>query len=205
MGICYLVGAGDFGSGGILPEKGDLVIACDGGFAACRERGVKPDFVIGDFDSLGYIPEGGNCARLPVEKDITDMAAAVEEGVRRGYRRFELFGGTGGRLSHTVANIQMMAQMAERGLEAVLHGEKSVIRVICGSLPGVSYPEGLTGSISVFSVGGSARGVTLRGLKYPLDEAELTPTFPLGVSNSFTGEPAEVSVREGTLLIIEEY
>ena len=84
MGICYVIGAGDFGDGPLEPGTEDLVIAGDGGFRHCRERGIRVDLAIGDFDSLGYRPEAPEVVALVPEKDDTDMVAAVEEGIRRG-------------------------------------------------------------------------------------------------------------------------
>ena len=68
----------------------------------------------------------------------------------------------------------------------------------------ISFPAGCTGTVSVFCLGPDARGVTLKGLYYPLEEGTLTSGFPLGVSNHFTGEPAEISVADGSLLVIWE-
>ena len=66
------------------------------------------------------------------------------------------------------------------------------------------FPAGLSGTISVFCLGADARGVTLRGLSYPLEDAALTAHFPLGVSNRLTGAPAEIRVKDGSLLVIWE-
>ena len=124
MGICYVIGAGDFGSGTIERQEGDYIIAGDGGFRYCRKKGIWPDLVVGDFDSLGYLPEHPNVLAAKPEKDDTDMRLAVREGLRRGFRQFRIFGGTGGRLSHTMANIQLLAELAGEGIQAELVGEK---------------------------------------------------------------------------------
>ena len=93
MATCYIYGAMPCGSTEKL-EKGDLLIAADGGYAYLQ--GQKPDLVVGDFDSLGYVPEGEQIIRHPVQKDDTDMLLAVREGLKRGYRKFVLYGGIGG-------------------------------------------------------------------------------------------------------------
>ena len=202
MGICYIVGAGEFGDGPVEPGPEDLVIAADGGFGHCQSRGIRVDLAVGDFDSLGFRPEAPEVVELIPEKDNTDLMAAVEEGVRRGYRRFRLYGGTGGRLSHTVANLQMMSAMAARGLAAELVGCGSRMWVIRDGE--IRFPEAARGYLSVFCLGDRARGVTEEGLKYRLENAVLSRENPLGVSNEFTGVPSRVAVEEGTLLLIWE-
>ena len=210
--VCDVIGAGEFGDGSPAPRSGDLLIAADAGYAACIARGLRPDLVIGDFDSMEY-PESlrtgsgevpaSAVIRLPVEKDDTDMRAAVREGWRRGFRRFVLFGGTGGRrTSHTLANIQLLAEIAERGGQACMKGSGSFYTVTRNG--SFSFPAGLRGDLSVFSLTDRSEGVSISGAKYTLENETLTNLFPLGVSNSFTGEAGEISVREGTLLILEE-
>lgn len=130
MGICYIVGAGEFGDGTFTPGKEDLVIACDGGYAHCLERDIRTDLVAGDFDSLGYVPKHPQVVRLKTEKDDTDTGWALQEGWRRGYREFVIFGGTGGRISHTIANIQLLADLADKGGRGLMIGKGTWYRVI---------------------------------------------------------------------------
>ncbi len=202
MRICYVIGAGDFGDGPLEPGPEDLVIAGDGGLRHCRERGIRVDLAIGDFDSLGYRPEAPEVVALVPEKDNTDTMAAVEEGIRRGYRDFRLYGGTGGRLSHTIANLQMMAELAARGIRAELVGYGARMWVIRDGE--IRFPAEAQGYLSVFCLGDVAEGVTEEGLKYLLDDYRMVKENPLGVSNEFTGVPSRVAVRKGTLLIIQE-
>ncbi len=214
MGTCYLVGAGDFGSGQLKPSEDDIVIACDGGLLACQSRGIHPDYVIGDFDSLGFVPENEAYIKLPVEKDITDVKAGADLARRLGYRSFELFGGTGGRLSHTIANIQMMIGLAAEGIRCRLHGVGSIIYVLAAgrrvsdgqSNPGchVDFKADRRGSISFFAVDGPVKGVTISGMKYDVSGCTLEASFPLGVSNSFIGRDSFIEFDEGRLLVIEE-
>ena len=128
---------------------------------------------------------------------------AIREGLSRGYRAFTLYGALDGeRLDMTVANYQALMFLAREGARGVLVGRRFLAAVVRnGSL---EFPAGVDGTISVFCLGKDARGVTIRGLSYPLENAALTADFPLGVSNRFTGEPAEVTVKEGTLLILWE-
>ncbi len=179
------------------PSTGDLVIAADGGFA--QLGGVKADLVVGDFDSLGYVPDGIEVVRHPVRKDDTDTMLAAKEGLKRGYRKFVLLGGVGGRLDHTMANIQTLAFLHRNGARAALIGEGETITMIQNE--SLLFRAGLNGTVSVFSYGAVAKGVYERGLSFALTDATLTDDNPLGVSNEFTGAAAEVSVREGCLLV----
>ena len=198
-GRCFIAGAGEF-CGRVLPGRGDFVIAADGGYAELVARGVTPDLVVGDFDSLGAAPEHPNIIRSPPEKDDTDMMLAVREGISRGHKSFIIDGGLDGRLDHTLANIQALSYIAGNGARGVLIGRDVCVTAVTNG--SVGFAPGAHGYISVFCAGARAEGVTLRGLKYPLENAALTCEYPLGVSNEFSGAPATVTVRDGTLTIV---
>lgn len=198
--ICCIIGAMEPGE--LILPSGSLVIAADGGLAHLERRGLAPDLIVGDFDSLGRVPAGANVIRHPVEKDDTDMMLAVRTGLDRGCRRFLLYGGLGGRLDHAYANLQTLGWLADHGGQGwLLGGGLAASAVRNGRL---DFAPGRRGTVSVFCPNGEARGVDLTGLYYPLRDAVLTSGFPLGVSNQFTGQAASVSVREGTLLVLWE-
>lgn len=197
--ICYIVGAGEIGNEDIAPCEGDLLIAADGGYAHLKKRGLVPDLVIGDFDSLGAPPKRSNVQICPTEKDETDMALAVREGEKRGYRVFALYGGTGGRADHTLANWQMLSGMAERGLCGFLIGGGCVCCVLCSQK--IIFSQKESGLVSVFALSDRAEKVTISGLKYCLQNVMLSRSVPLGVSNAFLGKRASVSVQRGSLLV----
>ena len=201
MSKCIIFCAAGFD--GLLEPSGEegFVIAADGGLRHTQALGLTPDCILGDFDSLGYVPAGAKV--FPTRKDDTDSMLAIREGLSRGYRTFTLYGALDGeRLDMTVANYQALMFLAREGARGVLVGRRFLAAVVRnGSL---EFPAGLDGTISVFCLGSDARGVTLKGLSYPLEDADLSAYFPLGVSNRFTGEPAEVTVKEGTLLILWE-
>ena len=197
--ICYIVGA----MAKSLPDisrENSFVIAADAGYKALQQVNIKPDLVVGDFDSLGQVPEGENIVCHPVMKDDTDMMLAVKLGLERGYTRFHIYGGMGGRTDHTIANIQTLAYIAGRGASAFLFGDGEVMTVIKNST--LSFPSGSEGTVSAFAIGGKAVGVYESGLLYSLENAELTPDFPLGVSNEFTGKAAHIKVENGMLLVV---
>ena len=200
--VCHILGAGPLY--GYVPDvrKGDLLVAADGGVRYCREFGLAPDHIIGDFDSLGFVPEDDNVTVLPVIKDDTDTLSCLEYGLEKGFRTFLIYGGTGGRIDHTVANLQHLAYLSEKGARGYLLSERNIITLIKNEE--VSFRKDAKGFLSVFSFGDRALGVTIRGMKYQVEGATLTNTYPLGVSNEFTGNRAEVSVSEGKLLLVYE-
>ena len=199
MKDCVIFCAGEF-SGLLEPiPEGAFVIAADGGYRHVETLGILPDGILGDFDSLGYVPEGATV--FPVEKDDTDAMLAVRLGLEKGCTRFLLYGGLEGpRLDHTVANLQTLQFLADRGARGTLVGENQHVTVIRNTT--LTFPAHCRGHISIFCMGKPARGVTIRGLLYPLEKGTLDAGFPLGVSNHFTGETATVTVEEGSLLIV---
>ena len=199
MRTCVIFCAAGFDSLAERVRNTDLVIAADGGLRHTQAIGLEPDVILGDFDSLGYVPEGA--AVFPVEKDDTDAMLAIRHGLERGYCRFVIYGGMdGGRLDHTLANYQALQFLADRGAEGYLVGEHYLATVVRSGR--ISFPAQAKGIVSVFCLGADAEGVTLEGLKYPLAGGRLTSGFPLGVSNHFTGEKASISVENGSLLIL---
>ncbi len=196
---CVVVGAGPVDR---LPAPlpGDLVIAADGGYSALSRAGIRPDVVIGDFDSLPARPDHPGVVPLPREKDDTDMLAALRLGLARGYGEFHVYGGFGGRFDHTLANVQCLAFLARNGARGFLYGGGNVIT--CVQDGSMEFDAAHRGVLSVFSHSDVSKGVYLEGLKFPLADATLTSDFPLGCSNEFTGVASRVSVREGTLVVV---
>lgn len=200
MKVCLIVGAGDFENTAIEKKQEDLLIAADGGYEHLKKLGIVPDFLIGDFDSLAEVPTGIDTIRLNKIKDETDMAEAVVLGRKRGYTDFRIYGGTGGRLDHTLANIQLAASLSQQGNRVTLYGNGYNITALTDGE--MSFPSCRKGFISVFSHTDICEGVSEKGLKYLLDNVVLRSTVPLGVSNEFIGEEGTVSVKKGTLIII---
>lgn len=202
MRICYVFGAGDDCELRALPGPEDLVVAADGGLRLLEKRGIRPDVTLGDFDSLGFVPEGEQVQVFSVIKDETDLMIACREGLARGYRVFRLYGGLGGvRVSHTVANLQLLRWLADQGAVGTLYGLGCEVTLLRERT--VRFPKERTGFLSLFAAGERA-AVTVRGAMYELENAVLTGRFPLGVSNEFCGRETEVTAHEGDLLLILE-
>ena len=198
--ICYIVGAGENYGLDFQKNDGDYVIAADGGLVYLHERGIMADLLIGDFDSLGEKPYYANIIPLEGEKDDTDMLAAVREGMARGYDFFYIYCGTGGRFEHTLANIQTLGFLAQSGKRGFLIEQNSIITVISDG--SICFDSSYAGYVSVFSYSETATGVSIKGLKYELENHVLTNIFPVGTSNEFIGATSTISVTGGALLIV---
>lgn len=198
--LCVIFGAGELYPPRKKFGKSELIIAADGGYAHAVKLGLEPDVVIGDFDS-GNAPENtaAHVIKLNRDKDDTDMLAAVKLGLRRECRTFAIYGGTGGRPDHTMANYSVLAHLTAYGARGFLIDKDSIATVITDGK--FVLPKTARGTVSVFAYGGVAEGVTEKNLAYRLDDAELTPDFPLGVSNSTATGIGEISVKHGSLLI----
>lgn len=199
MSVCRIIGAGECKKTDFEKQNGDLIIAADGGCVYLEKAGIVPDIIIGDFDSLGYVPEGKEVVKLNPVKDITDMDAAVKEGIKRGYTEFRLYGACGGRIDHTLANIQLIASLSKQNIKAYIHDDMIITAVTDGE---IRFNAEHKGYISVFSHSDKCAGLTIEGLKYTLDNAQLSNTFPLGVSNEFIGTESRISVKNGTVIIV---
>lgn len=191
-----------------IKNKDIYVVVADGGLKFLLKNGMLPDFFVGDLDSvdlegdlkdiLNDIPK----KIVPVEKDDTDMALAVAKAYEKGYRNILLYGGCGGaRISHTLANIQMMSFYAKKGCSLQMLGDGVRLEILHNASKTLS--AAMKGSISVICLSDIAEGVTIQGLKYEYTGA-LTSDRTLGVSNSFVGKDAMVSVENGTLLLVYE-
>lgn len=202
MKKCIIVGAGEFSLSSWEYEEGDYLIAADGGYDHLKKKGIIPDMLIGDMDSIGldYLEKGIRIKKLPVEKDDTDLLAAIKEGLSLGYREFRLYGVLGGdRVDHSLANIQCLLYLYNRKAKGVLYGVHDRIELLCNDK--IFYPASMKGIFSIFAFFGDAKGVTEQGFKYSLEDATVKMEFPIGISNEFIGQESMISVREGMLLI----
>ena len=198
MGKCIIFCAAGFDELAEPIREDDHIIAADGGLAHTKKAGIRPHEILGDFDSLGYVPEDARV--FPVEKDDTDAMLAVRLGLQRGCDFFLFYGAIDGpRLDHTVANFQTLAYLATHGARGALIGRDYIATVL--SAESIAFSEEAEGILSLFCLGASAE-VTIEGLHYPLARGTLTPDFPLGVSNHFVGKPARITVHDGLVLAL---
>jgi len=201
---CALVAASDFNaehfSECASAGEFDFVMAVDGGFAHLQAIDFAPDYVMGDFDSLGYVPVGANVEVHPAHKDKSDLELALDYVAERAYGRVVIYGALGGRLDHTMAALQMCARFAEAGMEVTLVDSGCAVRILVG--PALfMLPLRESGTVSVFSATDVSTDVSEWGMEYPLEHARLTNRTTLGLSNELKGEPAGITLNAGTLYV----
>ena len=199
MKTCVIFCAGDFKELATPVGADELVIAADGGLAHLQEIGLQPDIILGDFDSLGYVPEGAEV--YPVEKDDTDAMLAIKKGLEAGCDRFYIYGALDGKwVDHTMANFQALQYLAERGVRGWLIGNRQIATVIHNDK--IVFPPFCFQELSVFCMGSDAKGVSIRGMQYEMEDGVLSSGFPLGARNHFIQKKATVEVKDGSLLLI---
>lgn len=180
----------------------DTVIACDKGILNCEKLGVSPDKIIGDFDSLGFVPDGENVTKLPVRKDETDVGFAIKTAFLSGSREIYVYGACGGKLDHSIANISLCAAYVKKGARVVFFGEDTDFTCISPEIPLEFFEAQIGGRLSVFALS-ECLGVNIINAEYPLENACLNPLFPLGVSNAFIkGEKTRISLNSGLALAV---
>lgn len=199
-------------SGGVNPhddarDAGPLIIAADGGFDHAHALGLPVDLLIGDFDSIHDRPHAGErMVRLPSQKDDSDALAAVKAGWARRARDFHIFGSLGGRIDHTIANIQMTAMLAHCDASCYLYGDDAVVTAICDAALHLSAvdecPPGRSRMVSVFSHSDISRDVNESGMAYTLHHATMDNGTVRGLSNELVDDQAAtIDVHDGTLLV----
>lgn len=201
-GICYLFAAApinDYRWIRLRPTPQDLILCADGGIVHAKALGLTPGLAVGDFDSCKRTEFDFQTMQFPPEKDDTDFMIALKAGLSKGYREFQIYGALGGRLDHTLGNIQGMSFLKDHGANGVLLDEKNQLRMLEKETCSFPRPDA---KVTLLSFSDRCVGVTTRGLQYPLKDAVLTSNVPLGVSNEFTGDIASVTVREGKLLLL---
>ena len=199
--FCYIFGAMPVDSFDFVITDEDIVIAADSGVLNTNKFNIKPDYIIGDFDSLGFTPTNNNTIVYPVEKNDTDTMLAIKLGLEKGYQNFRVVGCTGGRLDHTFANIQSATYIAVNGGIATFYGSNENFTVIKNN--SIKFSKESKGNISVFALE-DCKNVNIKGLYYEIENGCLSPDFPLGVSNKFNNISSDISVEKGKLLIIWE-
>ena len=202
-GICYIISACcKEECRAIKKGTSDIIIAADKGYEVLLRNGIEPDMVLGDFDSLKYVPNHKNTIVHPAKKAATDTFLSVEKGFDLGFRNFVILGGIGGkRIDHTIANMQTLVHIAKNGGRGALLGQGTVMTAIHNGR--AELPAKKRGFVSVFCMGDKALGVSINSLKYELNNSEIFNSDPLGVSNEFIGKTdAYASVKNGDILIM---
>lgn len=184
----------------LMPQ--DYIVACDAGYRNARRLGVRPDLIVGDFDSAPRPKAEAETIILPHVKDDTDTHYAARWLLEHGCRRITLLGALGGaRLEHSFANLATALYLAKNGVEVLLANERSELRILCpGRTMQLERQDWMY--LSLFPVDGPLQGVTLQGVFYPLQNARLTSDYPLGISNEFTAPSATLCCQSGYGVVV---
>ncbi len=213
---CVIIGGANIGNYPRIRSylrEDDYVIYCDCGLKHREQLDREPSLIVGDFDSYNNPESDVETIVLPVAKDDTDTVYAVREGIRRGFRDFLLAGVFGERLDHTLVNAYILFDLDKRGCTAMAVDDYSEMSVISakddsssfGRVPGKALVEDRYPFFSLLNMTGIAKGVTIRGAKFPLEDGEITSEYQYATSNEvLPGETAEITVREGRLLLIKD-
>lgn len=189
-----------------LTAAAEFIICADGGFRHAKALGVMPNIVIGDFDSLkeqeiNELEQAGvMMIRYSREKDYTDTHIALLEAVKRGFTEIDIIAALGGRLDHTLANLMLLGLPDAQNANIRIIDENEEVFVIRKT----KLLYGYTGqTVSLFPLTECVKGINTKGLKYPLRQGELKMGIPIGVSNEFLEDIAEIEIAEGLLLAIK--
>lgn len=185
-------------------QKGDYIICADGGYVLAKKENITPRVIVGDFDSLNSeVNISGNhlldVVCLPIEKDDTDTLFCLKYGMEKGFKDFVIVGGFGGRSDHTYANIQTLAYGCEKGVNVRLQDKRNMFTIISNTE--IKIPKKENSTLSVFAYSDTCTGVSLKGVKYELEDYTLTNKFPIGVSNEFAEDEATIRCESGMLLV----
>ncbi|RJQ39623.1 MAG: thiamine diphosphokinase [Nitrospiraceae bacterium] len=183
-----------------------LIVSVDGGAAHARRLGVKPHVLIGDFDSITredfeyFRNLGVKIEEFPAEKDMTDTEIAVDFAAEKGCKEAVVIGGLGTRIDHSLSNVFLLKKMLDRGIKGIIVNEYNEVTIINDRI-WLTRERDI--KITLLPLSEKVVGVTTKGLYYPLHNATIELGMTWGVSNEFTDEVAEVSVKSGLLLVIK--
>ena len=200
MKKCLIISGGDFSS---IPAsiEYDYTIACDKGLEYANKLGITPDLIIGDFDSYnGDIDKDApNISVYPSQKDDSDTMLAIRYALEHSYSHIYIICALGGRMDHTIANLQSMNYVASNGGVCEIISENEHLISFTG--PEISIPRKESYSLSLFSMSDSCENVSIKGAGYNADHITLTNTFPIGLSNYWKDDFVTVSMSSGIMLI----
>lgn len=179
----------------------DFYIICDGGLNHVKKLKIKPGLITGDFDSHKNPNLPVETIVLPREKDDTDSVFALKTAIARGFTDFLFLGMTGERFDHSLANLSLLLRCKEYKCSALMIDDFSEMELVGTE---ETFIEDKYSFFSLINITGCAKGITIKGAKYPLDNAEITTFYQYGVSNEvLPGQTASVSVHEGCLLLVK--
>ena len=181
---------------------GDFTVCADAGYLRALSLSIKPDLVVGDMDSLGFVPQGVSTVLAPREKDFSDGELGVRQVALRNYSHLDIYGAVGGRLDHTLYNMHLLKLANDLGISAVMRGDNYDVYYSEGNLL-IDTEVGDVLSVVPFSE--SLHIMKTKGLKYPADGLVLTKSDTLGLSNESTAKSVFIGIEEGSALIVHYF
>lgn len=177
------------------------IVCADGGYDIALKEKIIPDVLIGDFDSIkNPLPQNIKTVKVPVHKDVTDTALCIDYAVEQGYTNICILGGLGGRIDHTIANMQNLIAAAEKNISVMMLDDQNTVMAIIDDE--IYMPARPGYKLSLLSHSDTCEGVTVTGVEYSLENHTLTSSYPLGVSNEFLDDDVYIKVKKGKLIII---
>lgn len=182
-------------------QKNDLIICADKGYSYAKSAGIKPDIVIGDFDSFtGTVSGDFEILRFNSDKDQTDTHICVDKALEKGCKEITILSAIGGRLDHTLGNLCLLGYIADKGGRGVLLSKKERIELLTQGVTVFSGMDSLT--FSVIPFGCESVMISIKGAKYCLDDYNMKCCPPIGVSNIFDSDNCEIKITDGSALVI---
>lgn len=183
-----------------------FVICADGGASHLKKFGIKPDVLVGDFDSIDsedleyYKSLNVEIIKYRFDKDMTDTEIAVGIAVKRGFEDITIIGGSGTRWDHSLSNVFLLKQLLDLNVRGrIVNEQNEIILTSCNI-----KIEGMDGfKISLLPLTEKVEGITTRGLLYPLNDESLCMGESRGLSNQFSQESAQIFIKSGILMIIK--
>jgi thiamine pyrophosphokinase len=188
------------------PSDEDVIIAADSGYRNARKLGVKPQILLGDFDSLprdelNDAADGAEVITVPSQKDFTDTQLAVDTAIKKGAKEIIIIGGIDGRLDHTLSNLAIIESFKDKGVRGHITDGRNRVRYLQND--SIILMRSAYKYFSLIARSEKVKGVCIEGARYPLKGATLVGNYQYAISNEIEGNCAFISVKKGALLITE--
>ena len=198
----------------------DRIVAADSGLAHCKEVGIEPTDILGDFDSLknlelleSYKEKGIPLREFPTRKDYTDTHLAVKYAIDLKPEEVTILGATGTRYDHALANISLLALLRDEGIDAKIVDAHNEIEMLCGPTErkyirrdcredGEELQKNKKEFFSIIAFSPEVTGIDEEGFSYPLHQATLYNKESVGVSNEIVEKEAVLRLKSGYLIVM---
>lgn len=191
----------------ISNESYDYIICSDGGANHAYNMNILPDYIIGDLDSTSkdiidyYKSKNVEFKKFPIKKNETDTELSIKLSEKLMAKQIDLIGALGGRIDHTIANINLLYYIRKRGIKPRIITDKEEVYIVIDEEVSIDGKEG--DIVSILPIRNDAKGITLKNLEYPLENQDIEFSTPLGISNVMTDSSCNIKVNEGSIIIIK--